>query len=333
MYLCTRPTSVLGLPLYIKNMCSSNSYQHYGALRSQPTIAVLGFVFTAVSLRRWRSSPHLPYPPGPKISWFGAGSLPKVAPWLTYCQPMLILNSARVTRDLLETQGSIFSSRAHFVMETEMMGWERGITGMPYEKRLQEHRTMLNKYMSPENAMQHHSLETLEARKLVRDLSKKTYFDNVGAKVHRIVTSVMMQIAYGHEILDETDRFATLAAKAVERVGAITLHGLYLVNFIPILKYIPSWLPGAQFKRDAKVWNREVKAMIDEPFERVKKLNEGSALSCVVTQELERPPSQDLEDKLSEPHEAMVKNVAGICYSGKFTFKLFATLEGWQAHL
>jgi cytochrome P450 len=82
------------------------------------------------------------------------------------------------------------------------------------------------------------------------------------------------------------------------------------------VKYIPSCLPGAQFKRDAKAWNKEVRAMIDEPFQMVKeRMHEGTALSCVVSQELEDPLSQDPQARLSEPHEAIVKNVAGICYS------------------
>lgn len=43
--------------------------------------------------------------------------------------------------------------------------------------------------------------------------------------------------------------------------------GKYLVDILPILKYVPSWMPGAKFKRDAKEWNALLKGSVDKPFE------------------------------------------------------------------
>lgn len=37
------------------------------------------------------------------------------------------------------------------------------------------------------------------------------------------------------------------------------------------MKYIPDWFPGAGFKGKAKVWRKYVMAMIDNPFDYVKK--------------------------------------------------------------
>ena len=36
------------------------------------------------------------------------------------------------------------------------------------------------------------------------------------------------------------------------------------------MKYIPSWFPGALFKRQAKEWRKLSEAMLQKPFEMVK---------------------------------------------------------------
>ena len=36
------------------------------------------------------------------------------------------------------------------------------------------------------------------------------------------------------------------------------------------MKHVPSWFPGAEFKRKAKVWRQDTVAMLEEPFAMVK---------------------------------------------------------------
>ena len=36
------------------------------------------------------------------------------------------------------------------------------------------------------------------------------------------------------------------------------------------VKHIPSWFPGAQFKRDAAVWKGKMEAFVNEPFDYTK---------------------------------------------------------------
>ena len=33
------------------------------------------------------------------------------------------------------------------------------------------------------------------------------------------------------------------------------------------VKHIPSWFPGAQFKRDAEVWKGKMEAFVNKPFD------------------------------------------------------------------
>jgi hypothetical protein len=40
---------------------------------------------------------------------------------------------------------------------------------------------------------------------------------------------------------------------------------------IPLLKYVPAWMPGAQFRRNAKRWRKEAAAMADLPLAETKR--------------------------------------------------------------
>ncbi|KIO27708.1 hypothetical protein M407DRAFT_23023 [Tulasnella calospora MUT 4182] len=44
----------------------------------------------------------------------------------------------------------------------------------------------------------------------------------------------------------------------------------YLVDLVPALRYLPRWLPGMQFKRDASRWKKEICELEDTVFEAVK---------------------------------------------------------------
>ena len=43
------------------------------------------------------------------------------------------------------------------------------------------------------------------------------------------------------------------------------------MDSIPLLKYVPSWMPGAGFKRKAKEWKALATEMMDSPFEAAQK--------------------------------------------------------------
>ena len=46
---------------------------------------------------------------------------------------------------------------------------------------------------------------------------------------------------------------------------------LFLANMSGVVKYVPSWFPGAGFKRHAAIWREGVMRGISEPFQYTKK--------------------------------------------------------------
>lgn len=76
-----------------------------------------------------------------------------------------------------------------------------------------------------------------------------------------------MSVVYGITIAEHDDPYVSLAEKATDVFGKITIPGQYAVESMPFLKHIPSWFPGAGFKRDALRWSEVVLAARDTPYD------------------------------------------------------------------
>jgi hypothetical protein len=98
---------------------------------------------------------------------------------------------------------------------------------------------------------------------------------------------VIMSIAYGFDVPDDNDPYITLAQKASKSFSDATL-GQFLVvgsscllrierrtelrqDFIPMLKYVPEWVPGTYFKRIAREGKVLSQAVLEVPFAELKR--------------------------------------------------------------
>ena len=75
----------------------------------------------------------------------------------------------------------------------------------------------------------------------------------------------------------EVDPFLRLAEECVgilsEKIASG--GGVWPVDVLPSLQYIPEWVPGGGFKRSAREWKKKMEEFVDKPYEFVK-----SSLVC-----------------------------------------------------
>lgn len=71
-----------------------------------------------------------------------------------------------------------------------------------------------------------------------------------------------MKIAYGWTVTGDDDELLKIIAEGIEIFTATSQPGRWLVETIPWLRFVPSWFPGAEFKRKA-AHNRERMRRID----------------------------------------------------------------------
>lgn len=76
-------------------------------------------------------------------------------------------------------------------------------------------------------------------------------------------------MTYGLPVQRINDPFIHSVATAFTRTGEAASAGKYLANVFPILRYVPEWMPGASFKREAREIREELKRLIDVPFQKV----------------------------------------------------------------
>ena len=101
---------------------------------------------------------------------------------------------------------------------------------------------------------------------LVCDLAK--------AVIKRLETSTfaatIMNIVYGIDIQESDDPYLLLAEESLDGLNKAAILGTFWVDFFPILKYVPSWVPGAGFQKKATHWRELNASMTGKPFRFVK---------------------------------------------------------------
>ncbi|TFK57181.1 cytochrome P450 [Heliocybe sulcata] len=285
---------------------------------------IVGCIGTLLLFRIVRSNTSVQkFPPGPRLSCFGWAQLPTSYQWRTYAKwreiygdliyvrllgnPILILNSAKVANDLLDKRGANYSSRPVRPMVNDLMGWDWLFSSMPYGARWRSHRALFTKHYHPNRAPDFQPLQLKEAYTMLHNLAHDP--DRFVYYIRRSAAAVVMMISYGHQIAPEGDIYVNLADDALAALGKAGIFGSYFVDYLPLLKYVPEWFPGASFKRQAKIWRKLTRDMVDVPFAMIKrKMSSGTVIPCVATIELEKNDGNPQTEEL-------IKNVAAIGYA------------------
>jgi hypothetical protein len=103
--------------------------------------------------------------------------------------------------------------------------------------------------------------------------------------------SLNLSIAYGVNIESENDKFYSASEEAMAAVDIALMPGAFLVDLFPIrmcscqrghfseeliafiitVKWVPEWVPGAGFKKFARITKKSIDDSVNLPFQHVKK--------------------------------------------------------------
>ena len=65
------------------------------------------------------------------------------------------------------------------------------------------------------------------------------------------------------------DEYVTVAETAIEGLSKMCIPGAFWIEFLPLIRYIPSWVPGTKSVNFAQKYLPFVTAMRDKPFAEV----------------------------------------------------------------
>lgn len=119
--------------------------------------------------------------------------------------------------------------------------------------------------------------------------------------LHRAPVAVMLKLAYGFQIGGRDDKFVHALEESMAIIEELTTPGKYLVEVVPILRFLPSWFPGAGFKRHAEAMKAKMERTNKAPFVWTQnKIASGkydeNFISKLMTSETPYIPSDEKED-------------------------------------
>ncbi|KAJ7707838.1 cytochrome P450 [Mycena metata] len=258
-----------------------------------PTLAQVSLVFISLLAFTWtRRTWKGPYPPGPRgLPLLGNTlQIPPDRQWLKWAEwkaqygdvirisilgtPAIILSSARAATDLLESRGNIYSDRPAATMAGELVGWSRGLgyAQASHNPRFRELRRLFHEFMGP-RACAKPALLRIQERQNNRLLQKLLFDpDNFDAHARDCTSSLILVLAYGYPShLGDPLGLVKIAHDAMEGFSVASEPGRWWVDYFPALQYLPSWLPGASFQREAQRMRADLDKLFDVPFQFVKR--------------------------------------------------------------
>ncbi|KAJ6178530.1 hypothetical protein N7519_008991 [Penicillium mononematosum] len=135
-----------------------------------------------------------------------------------------------------------------------------------YSPRFRSYRKAMHPYIGSESAAaQFNPLQEMETHRfLFRVLEDQT---KLIEHIQTEAGAVILKIAYGYTIEShKRDPLVHIANLALDHFSKASTPGTWLVDIIPALKHVPSWLPGASFKRTAQEWRKNVTAVAEKPY-------------------------------------------------------------------
>ncbi|CCM04678.1 uncharacterized protein FIBRA_06864 [Fibroporia radiculosa] len=238
---------------------------------------------------------QLPLPPGPPgLPLVGnVSQIPAERPWRIFTdwakkygdivhlsvlgQHYIILSSPEALNELLEKRSANYSDRPVMTMAGEMMGYDRSIPLAPYGTHHREIRRLMLSGINPRKAPELNAVQESKVPELLlRILVDPEHFRS---HLRWFVAASVFQITHGYHVADLEDPLLKLAEQCNSDFSVATSPGAFLVDSLPMLKYVPSWLPGAGFKKLAKEGRRLSDRLMDEAYDSVKQqVADGTAL-------------------------------------------------------
>ncbi|KAF8631286.1 hypothetical protein AX15_002609 [Amanita polypyramis BW_CC] len=285
-------------------------------------------LFALIVLRLISRSKRIPtLPPGPKgYPLIGnALDMPVEREWLTFAkwgdvwgdicsvmvigQPIIILNSRRTVHEMLEKKSTIYSDRPVLQMGGELVGWKNTLVLLPYGDRFRRYRRLFHSLVGSHAIIKTFvPVEEQETRRFLRRVLAKP--EDLQTHIRKTAGAIILRISHGYEVKENNDPFVELADKATEQFSLATAPGGFLVDFVPALRFVPSWLPGAGFQKKAASWASTLSEMVEQPHNFVKQqIAAGTAASSFSSTLLE-------SKRLSDEEEFDLKWSAASLYAG-----------------
>ncbi|CAA7261115.1 unnamed protein product [Cyclocybe aegerita] len=173
-----------------------------------------------------------------------------------------------------------------------------------------KHRRAMHLSFHPTAAVQFKPHSLRACRNFLNRLLDKP--NDMVAAFRYMAGETIMSVAYGLNVQPKDDPYIAMAEQGAHTLEAAAIPGAFLVDDLPILKYVPDWFPGAGFKRKAQEWKKIARRMIEKPFEAaLHNIVAGAAIPSFVSTSLQKVQEDSKDDCLTEE---IIQDVAATLY-------------------
>ncbi|KAJ7151361.1 cytochrome P450 [Mycena crocata] len=191
-------------------------------------------------------------------------------------QKICIINSYGVANDLLNDRSLIYSDRPAMPMVNDLCVSYFVYVFSPLGPVYKKHRKAFQHGFNRRESNGYQPIQTRENIILLEKLLVEP--DKYDSHLRTTTGAIIMMIGLGYPIT-ENDEFVRIAEAAQLAMVSAARPGAFLVDLIPILKYIPEWFPGASFKKVGREGWELSQSLQKKPFAwAVKQFEEGNAL-------------------------------------------------------
>ncbi|KAI1795388.1 cytochrome P450 [Ganoderma leucocontextum] len=234
--------------------------------------------------------------------------------------PAIVLNSLESARELLDKRSAKYSDRTRAVLLAELIGHDLSLPFLRYGERFRKHRRWMHDAVgSKASLLKYRPIQIREAHLLLRNLLETP--DNFIEHVYRYVAGTLLEITYGQRLTSMNDLIVQLAERTVNATNESGSPGSMLVDFFPILKHLPTWLPIAGFKRHALKAREDLNAWKDTGLNIARSaMASGTASPSITSALLEAHEGHLGEEELED-----IKAVGTSIYGGENTYGSLAS--------
>ncbi|KAG9100282.1 hypothetical protein FS749_015775 [Ceratobasidium sp. UAMH 11750] len=231
-------------------------------------------------------------------------------------QVIIVLNSAEAAEDLLVKRSAIYSDRPELPMlnDDRLLGWGKETGFIRYGERWNQQRKMTQAVLHPSAGEELWPTMVKQARISIQRLLRNP--ENVAAEFRWLTAANILSSVYGYQPAHPSDDLVHIVDTASRRLGEAAIAGNFYVNTIPWLKFVPSWFPGAGWKRKANAWRAEKDRMINEPFDWTKsQMSAGIASASILKNLLTEMENNPSFEHGVEEEEDRIRWVVGTLYA------------------
>ncbi|KAJ7637835.1 cytochrome P450 monooxygenase [Mycena rosella] len=181
---------------------------------------------------------------------------------------IFLVSSARILNELYNQRSTNYSDRPYSTMLNNLMDLEWIFAFRSYGTIWRETRKMFHSQFQESVAPDLRPLQVKNAHAVLRQIIANP--DDLINQLHLHVAGFLMDIAYAMDMSPQTADLVGMADDVIIAWSKVAVPGSYLVDALPIIRWLPEWiLPGGGFRKDARIARQKAETARDVPFNQV----------------------------------------------------------------